>query len=251
MSREFYPRILPAGEQALVVEFGDAIDPAVNDRVVALARSLELRAINGVTETIASYRSLLVLFEPSRISARRLRFMLARRSRAALADRAGGSAGLLYDIPVCYGGAYGPDLPDVAAHCGVSPQEIVRRHSDVVYRVFMLGFMPGFPYLGGLDKALETPRLDTPRALIPAGSVGIGGRQTGVYPLDSPGGWRLIGRTPVRLYDPARSKPVLLQAGDRVRFIPISEEEYERADASCRAGSYEIIARAAEEGGAV
>ena len=131
------------------------------------------------------------------------------------------------EIPVCYGGSYGEDLKDVAAHAGLTEEEVIKLHSSVDYNIYMLGFLPGFPYLGGLDPKLFTPRLDNPRTKIPEGSVGIGGEQTGIYPLESPGGWRLIGRTPLRPSDPAREQPFLYQAGDYIRFVPITAEEYE------------------------
>ena len=220
-------RILPAGERALSVEFGDDIDPALNERVLALDELLRRKPISGVRETVVSYRSLLVVFESERLTARRLRWALNRRIAALGDEPRVAAAGAILDIPVCYGGAYGPDLSDVAAHCGMTPEEVVRRHAAPVYRVYMLGFMPGFPYLGGLDPSIEVPRLGTPREVIPAGSVGIGGKQTGVYPFDSPGGWRLIGRTPSKLYK-LDGASVLARPGDAVRFIPIGEDEYRR-----------------------
>ena len=132
------------------------------------------------------------------------------------------------EIPCCYGGAYGEDLAGLAELTGLSEQEIVAIHSGREYRVYMLGFLPGFVYLGGMDERIAAPRLSSPRVSIPAGSVGIGGSQTGVYPMASPGGWRLIGMTPVAFYDPGREKPVLCEAGDYIRFVPIPPEEYER-----------------------
>ncbi|MDR1263410.1 MAG: 5-oxoprolinase subunit PxpB, partial [Oscillospiraceae bacterium] len=194
------------------------------------AASLSAKPIPGVIESTASYRSLLVSFDPMRVGEGGLKRQLSRRLRSLSPDVSASAPADVVELPVCYGGAYGPDLDDVAAHTGLTAEEVVRRHSAAVYRVYMIGFMPGFPYLGGLPDELTTPRLSTPRALIPAGSVGIGGNQTGVYPLDSPGGWRLIGRTPRRLYDVNSSKPVLLAAGDGVRFIPISPEEYARLE---------------------
>ncbi|MDR1600611.1 MAG: 5-oxoprolinase subunit PxpB [Oscillospiraceae bacterium] len=231
-------RFLPAGERAVVVECGDAIDPAVNDKVVALAASLTAKPIPGVLESVVSYRSLLVMFDPMRVGGWGLRRRLARRLRSLGAVGPAETLSRTVDIPVCYGGAFGPDLPDVAAHTGLSIEEVAHRHSAVAYRVYMIGFMPGFPYLGGLDDALVTPRLPTPRALIPAGSVGIGGNQTGVYPLDSPGGWRLIGRSPLRLYDAGSDNPVLLSAGDGVRFVPVTAEEYARIERGEWRGPY-------------
>ncbi len=135
------------------------------------------------------------------------------------------------EIPVCYGGELGPDLDDVARTHGLAPEEVIRLHADADYLVYMIGFMPGFAYLGGLPERIATPRRKTPRTAVPAGTVGIGGRQTGVYPLVSPGGWNLIGRTPVKIFDIKRDEPTLLSTGDRVRFRPISRSEFDEASA--------------------
>ena len=129
-------------------------------------------------------------------------------------------------IPVCYDGEFAPDMEDVCAHTGLQREQVIRLHTSRDYLIYMLGFLPGFPYLGGMDERIEAPRLETPRTLIPAGAVGIGGKQTGIYPLASPGGWRLIGRTPIKVYDPDREEPILYKSGDYIRFYPITEEEY-------------------------
>jgi KipI family sensor histidine kinase inhibitor len=227
--------IYPAGDCALTVEFGTAISPELNDQVHALARSLREKSPPGLCGMVPAYASLLVYFDPLRISSRRLAAVLRRRIRrlkklrpaAAVSAVAGAQMGKTIRIPVCYEGDYAPDMEAVSAHTGFSPAEIIARHTKPVYRIYMLGFLPGFPYLGGLDPALETPRLAAPRTVIPAGSVGIGGAQTGIYPLESPGGWRLIGRTPLKPYDPGREEPFLYRAGDSIAFYAIHAKEYE------------------------
>ena len=219
------PRILCAGDGALVAEYGDAIDARLNARVRQLQRALEAARPSGVIELVPTYRSLLVHYDP---------MVVRHESAAALVlDAAGqlpddpGEPARVVTIPVMYGGAAGPDLADVAAHAGLGEAEVVNLHAAGDYLVFMIGFMPGFPYLGGLHPAIATPRLATPRTRVPAGSVGIAGAQTGIYPAESPGGWRLIGRTPVRLFDPRLDPPVLVQAGDHLRFEPVSVRDYE------------------------
>lgn len=222
-------RFLPQGEGGLVVELGEGIDDAVNARVHALARAV--RAAHGaeIEEVVPSYRSLLVVFDPLALVRNELEREVARLASALDPEAAeAGARPRLVELPVLYGGANGPDLDDVAAHAGLAPEEVVRRHAAPEYRVHLLGFTPGFPYLGGLDPRLAIPRLATPRALVPAGSVAIGGAQTGVYPVASPGGWRLVGRTPLRLFEPSRADPFLLAPGDRVRFAPIDAAAFER-----------------------
>jgi KipI family sensor histidine kinase inhibitor len=140
------------------------------------------------------------------------------------------------EIPTLYGGDSGPDLDYVASHNGLTPEEVVQIHASGTYRIYMLGFTPGFPYLGGMDERIATPRLETPRTKISGGSVGIAGAQTGIYPIDSPGGWQIIGRTPLALYDPQREEPILLQAGESIRFVPIDQETYDRLWQETREG---------------
>lgn len=215
-------RILSQGEGGLVVELGDRLDPGLVARVQALARLAAARLGAEVEEIVPGYRSLLVLHDPLAVP----RAGLVRRLEALAAEAERAPAplpGRTVRIPVRYGGADGPDLEEVARRAGLSPAEVVRRHAAVPYPVCFLGFTPGFPYLSGLDPRLATPRLDSPRARIPAGSVAIGGEQTGVYPVESPGGWRLIGRTALRLFDPDREDPFLLAAGDEVLFLPVEE----------------------------
>jgi inhibitor of KinA len=214
-----FPRILPVGDAALVVEFGDAIHPDIHRRVLALDHALTADPFPGLRETVPTYRSLLVYYDPRQFSwdgARRLvANALARSTDTPMPEPRE------VEIPVVYGGEFGPDIGFVAAHTGLSEEEVVRLHTSVTYTVYMLGFAPGFVYLGGLPEALATPRLPTPRPSVPAGSVGIAGLQTGIYGLSTPGGWRLIGRTPLTMLDLNRQPPTLLQPGDRVRFVRI------------------------------
>ena len=149
----------------------------------------------------------------------------------------------MVEIPTLYGGEYGPDLDHVADHNGLTPEEVIQIHSSADYLVYMMGFTPGFPYLGGMSENIATPRLQTPRTAIPAGSVGIAEQQTGVYPIESPGGWQLIGRTPVQLFDPQRDPPVVVEAGDFIRFAPITETTYYVVQQQVQVGSYQLTTR--------
>lgn len=204
------------------MEFGNQVDPALNRRVNRFAEAVRALALPGVIQVIATYRSALVEYDPLLWPSDSLDQRLL---PLALGGGDEGMAGRLVTIPTCYAGE---DLPDVAAHAGLSIAEVIRRHSEQTYLVYAVGFSPGFPYLGGLPPELATPRLASPRTRVPAGSVAIGGQQTGVYPQESPGGWRLIGRTYLRIFDPQRDEPALLAAGDRVQFVPISEAQYRR-----------------------
>ena len=217
--------IRKAGLTGLLCRLGNTIDEATGDRVVAFAEAVRQRSLPGVTDLIPGYATLLVQYDPLRTDAVALTETLRSLSQE---KRSSTSGSRLIEIPVCYGGAYGPDLPYVSAYSAMTAEEVIRLHSGREYRIFMLGFLPGFPYLGGLDERLHIPRLETPRVRIPAGSVGIGGSQTGIYPLDSPGGWRLIGRTPMRLFAPDGKVP--FRAGDRIRFRPITPEEFEKTE---------------------
>lgn len=247
-------RLLRMGEACIVVEFGNTIDPGVNEKVHRLVRRIqELRvspapqqipALEGIGELVPTYRSLAVYFDPLQLNrkiledhlTRILREMEASRSdlvpgqegEPPQGDPSGQQESRIAMIPVCYGGEFGPDLEFVAKHTGLSEEEVVRIHTSKAYRVYMLGFLPGFPYLGGMDERLATPRLETPRTRIPAGSVGIAGSQTGFYPLESPGGWRIIGRTPIKAFNPFSDTPFLLAPGDFVQFTSIGEGEYRR-----------------------
>jgi KipI family sensor histidine kinase inhibitor len=226
MSAEEPPRFLPVGDAALLVEFGHRIDEIINRRVRSLAQALAQEPLPGLGEAVPTYRSLLIHYDPLHLDYATVERWV--RARVERAETLSLPEPRRIDIPTAYGGPYGPDLAFVAQHGGLSAQEVIRIHSGTTYPVFMIGFTPGFPYLGGVDAAIAAPRLETPRTRVAAGSVGIAGQQTGVYPIESPGGWRIIGRTPLKLFDPHADLPALLAAGDRVRFVPISEEEFER-----------------------
>ncbi len=218
------PIFLPAGDRGLLMEFAAGIDPGVNTRIRAVAHELTANMPKGVEEILPTYRSLIIVYDPMVTDLNRLIPIL----RAVNADL--NSAPLpepdVVELAVCYHENLGPDLAHVAEVNGLSPDEVVAIHTAPLYPIYMIGFTPGFPYLGGLSKKIHTPRLSTPRTHVPAGSVGIANNQTGIYPIDSPGGWQIIGRCPVKLFDPRRETPILLKAGDRLKFTPISLEAF-------------------------
>ena len=220
-------RFLPCGDQAVTVEWGSTIDEHINRQVHAFARKVEALSHPAITEVVPTYRSATVHYRPEVLSYEELKHLLA-----PLAQGSAEEAEELpvVEIPVCYGGEYGPDLLEVAQHCSLTPEEVIARHTAPTYRIYMLGFTPGFPYLGGMDPSIAAPRRKEPRIHIPAGSVGIAGEQTGVYPIVSPGGWQLIGRTPLRLFDPQKEQPILLSAGAGIRFMPIDEEAFRKME---------------------
>ncbi|HET9984145.1 MAG TPA: 5-oxoprolinase subunit PxpB [Longimicrobiales bacterium] len=223
--------IEPLGDHALLVHLGSSIDEETHRLVRAAYATLERLDLPGVSELVPAFTSIGVHYDPARVRhapTEPPHEGLRRELAAALErlDPAELPPARTVEIPVCYGGDFGPDLADVAGQAGLSAREVVRRHAAGEYLVYMIGFAPGFPYLGGLDPRLATPRLDAPRTAVPAGSVGIGGEQTGIYPVESPGGWRLIGRTPLRLFDPTREPATLLRAGDRVRFRAVTAARF-------------------------
>ncbi len=220
------PRFQPLGDKGCLVTLGDTIDEAGFHAVRKAQFALTHPPMEGVTETIPGYTTLLLVYDPEIISYSDL----AKAAEIRLADAA--SLDLpppkTTIIPVAYGGEMGPDIDFVARHNGLSPEEVIILHTSGRYPVYMLGFTPGFPYLGGLTEKLWTPRLETPRTRVPAGSVGIANNQTGIYPVDSPGGWQIIGRTPLKLFDPSRDDPFLVHPGEVVVFEAISHEEFQR-----------------------
>lgn len=221
-------RIRISGDRAILAEYGDAIDERVNEKVRAVTELLRRRSVDGIDLILPSYRSIGIRFDPLIITVSKIENILS--SLESELDTAAIPEARTVEIPVCYGGEYGPDIGFVAGHNGIDPEEVIRIHSAAPYRIYTIGFAPGFFYLGGLDPRLHTPRMETPRAKVPAGSVGIAETQTGAYPIDSPGGWRIIGRTPLRLFDASRPEPFFYQAGDSIRFMPVSPETYRRIE---------------------
>lgn len=220
-----YP-VYPCGDCAVTLQIGDEIGEKINREVVGVLESLRKAAIPGVLELVPTYTSVCIHYDPLVLSYDDLLKVIGRLENGS-AENLENAAARIVEIPVCYGGEYGPDLAFVAEHNGLTAEEVVKRHSEGVYLVYMLGFLPGFAYMGGMDETIACPRLTSPRTKIPAGSVGIAGAQTGIYPLSSPGGWQLIGRTPLKMFAIDGEKTTFaLSAGDRVRFVPITEETY-------------------------
>ena len=217
------PIFRPMGDRALLVELGDEISPSVNQRVQELFTALDLHPVDGIRELVPSYRSLLTVYDPLSISPADLKRII--RNTYQNLDQTELPATRTIDIPIVYGGEQGPDLESVAQYHHITPQAVIDYHTRPTYRVYMIGFTPGYPYLGEVPEAIATPRRKTPRILVPRGSVGIAKQQTGIYSVDSPGGWQIIGWTPVNLFDPLAQPPSLLMMGDRVRFQAISVQE--------------------------
>jgi KipI family sensor histidine kinase inhibitor len=223
------PTLEPLGDQALLLRWGDVADAEVNRCVHALAARLRAAHPPWLVDCVPAYASLAIFFDAAAVQGNdplaRIGAWIAASAEAADVDTDEMQSRLV-EIPVCYGGEHGPDLEDVAQACGLSAAQVVERHAAPDYLVAMLGFSPGFPYLLGLDAGLAVPRLATPRVRVPAGSVGIGGAQTGIYPDAGPGGWRLIGRTPQAMFDARRDPPARVLPGDRVRFVPIDADRF-------------------------
>jgi inhibitor of KinA len=230
-------RFLPCGDTALAVELGDKVDRRISDLVLALAGRVRAASIAGIADLVPTFRSLLIHYDPMTVCQAELKERLVPLLSGLTAAR---SAGRLWNIPVCYHASLAPDLAEVAARTGLTPERVVAFHSSVTYHVYMVGFLPGYPYLGDLPSELVLPRRDTPRTAVPAGSVAIATSLTAVYALESPGGWHLIGRTPVLLWDPRRDPPAILAAGDQVRFQPIALGDYEALAARSGTGEFRL-----------
>lgn len=229
-------KYLVAGDSALVMEFGNSISAEINNRIRSVCIAIENSKIDGITEIVPTYRSLMIHYNPMVIGydalIERLETLEGQLENIDL------PLPVIYEIPTLYGGEYGPDIENVARHNNLTLEEVIKIHTSRDYLIYMLGFTPGFPYLGGMDERIATPRLSTPRTKINGGTVGIATSQTGIYPIDSPGGWQLIGRTPLRLYDPYRENPILLKAGNYVRFVSIDRKEYEKIEQEVGRGVY-------------
>lgn len=213
----FKPKTIPLGDSALLVELGDEIDATINQRVHALAALINVSPLDGVIETVPAYATLLIHYDPLILTYAKIRKWL--RVKLSHIENANSRKPRQLEVPVRYGGKYGVDLEFVADYHRLRVEDVIRIHSGKIYTIYMMGFTPGFPYMGKLDDAIATPRLETPRTYVPAGTVAIAGSQTGIYPIDSPGGWRLIGHTSLRLFDPESESPFLFSPGDEVKFV--------------------------------
>ena len=218
-----FPKVRWAGDSALVMAYEQVVDVAVNTQVIRCAEAIRSEQHAGVRDVVPSYCAVTVFFDPLRTDLDALSLSLSRHGKAQMDTASTPSKPLR--VPVCYGGEYGPDLHEVAGFGDCSAEEVVRRHTDIVYRVYALGFVPGFAYMGRVDQRIAMPRRDTPRTSVPFGSVGIAGVQTGVYPASTPGGWRLIGRTTLKPFDPERSDPFAFKPGNLVQFVSVTADE--------------------------
>jgi len=224
------PTISPVGDCAISIDFGQVIDPKINRHIRQTIERIKELQLEGIIELVPTYCALLVEYDAMLYSYAEICKIMEPTLEEGMTD-ATNELVTVVEVPTVYGGAFGPDLSFVASHNHLSEDEVISIHSGTDYLVYMLGFIPGFTYLGGMDPRIATPRLSSPRTLIPAGSVGIAGEQTGTYPSDSPGGWQIIGRTPVTMYDMSKAQAALLNAGDYVRYVPIDESEFHRIKA--------------------
>lgn len=224
------PTISPVGDCAISIDFGQVIDPKINRHIRQTIERIQALQLDGIIELVPTYCALLVQYDAMLYSYADMCHIIEPIFSESVTDNDNEKVTVI-EIPTMYGGEFGPDLGFVASHNNLSEEEVIAIHSGTDYLVYMLGFIPGFTYLGGMDPRIATPRLSSPRTLIPAGSVGIAGEQTGTYPSDSPGGWQIIGRTPVTMYDMSKEQAALLSAGDYVRYVPIDEAEYNRIKA--------------------
>ena len=224
------PTISPVGDRAISIDFGQVIDPTINRHIRQTIERIKALQLEGIIELVPTYCALLVEYDAMLYSYSEICNIIEPTLEEGMTDTTNELVTVV-EVPTVYGGEFGPDLSFVASHNHLSEDEVISIHSGTDYLVYMLGFIPGFTYLGGMDPRIATPRLSSPRTLIPAGSVGIAGEQTGTYPSDSPGGWQIIGRTPVTMYDMSKAQAALLNAGDYVRYVPIDESEFHRIKA--------------------
>ena len=232
MKVESDPIFQPMGDRCLIIEFESRVDPEINTRVRSVAQHLIIHPIEGIVDIVPAFTTVAVHYRPeavrdgspSQSPYRRLCQAIERSlARGVTPTDAGARA---VEVPVCYGGEFGPDLDEVAVQCHLTPQQVIALHAASPHQVYMLGFAPGFPYLGGLDSRLETPRRSTPRTKVPAGSVAIAREQSAIYSIETPGGWNILGRTPLKLFTPETDPPCVLQPGDNVRFVPVTVEQF-------------------------
>jgi inhibitor of KinA len=231
--------IQPLGDAGLHIDFNQEISYELNQRIRFLYKMIESERISGIRELVPAYTTLSIYYQPELLSFEQLKTKVLTFLNQPVAGNK--IQAKIVEIPTLYGGRAGEDLSRVAGLHQLDVDEVVRLHSGTDYLVYMMGFLPGFPYLGGLHSELFTPRLEDPRGHVAEGSVGIAGNQTGIYSLDSPGGWNIIGRTPVKLFDPAKEVPFLIEPGDYIRFIPIDEKEYKRIEQRVKSGTYQVL----------
>jgi len=222
-------RFYPLGDTAIVASLGDEISDLTHDMIQCICNYLEEYSFDGFAEYVPAFTTVTIFYEPLTVSYESVQLHLEE-MLAEMSVHSEKPLSRLVDIPVVYGGRWGPDLDTVALHARLSTEEVIRLHSQTEYLVHMIGFAPGFPYLAGLNENIATPRRAVPRSHIAPGSVGIAGKQTGIYPIATPGGWQIIGRTPVRLFDVRRTEPALLRAGDRIRFVPVTDTAFDIND---------------------
>lgn len=216
----------PLGDQAIVIQLGDKISESIQRHITSICNFLEEYSFEGFTEYVPAFTTVTIFYDPLVTDYGTVE-PLMEEMLEAISEEDSEVAPVTIEIPVLYGGPQGPDLSFVTAHAGFTEEEVIAIHTSAEYLVYMIGFAPGFPYLGGLDERIATPRKETPRVSIPAGAVGIAGAQTGIYPIETPGGWQIIGQTPLKLFDVTRHPPALLKAGNRLRFVAINEEEFD------------------------
>ncbi|MDR1835778.1 MAG: 5-oxoprolinase subunit PxpB [Fusobacteriaceae bacterium] len=230
-------RFLHAGDSAVIVELGNEISPLINSKVKKITEYLDSLKSDAILDLLPTYRSLIMYYDPRKTTYEAMVRLVTENCRTDY-DTLEDIPRHIVEIPVLYGGQWGPDIETIAKHNRLSVDEVIKIHTSGEYLVYMLGFTPGFPYLGGMSKKIATPRLKEPRKKIPAGSVGIAGEQTGIYPLSSPGGWQLLGRTPLKIFNLDSDRHFLLNAGEYIRFVSVSEEEYHRIETLTTAGTY-------------
>lgn len=235
------PQIIPAGDNAIKVRFEERIERFINAKVHELGKSIMDACLDGIYEVVPAFRTLTIFYDPLSFSYQdifeKIEGWINEQEQTSVEVKK------IIEIPVCYDESFGPDLSQLSSHAHLTIQEIIKLHTKRPYYIYMLGFLPGFPYLGGLDERLSIPRLSNPRVHVDSGSVGIAGSQTGLYTMDSPGGWRILGRTPLKLFDPNRSNPIPYKAGEWIQFKSISKETYECIRKKVENGTYEFVRR--------